>query len=305
MGHRTIRNRFLTPVAAPVALLLAALVALVPAPAQAWGFFAHRTTAEIALENVQPETRAGIARLLKAAPELGVEGCELASLADAAVWPDCLRKDYWRWGYTFAWHYRTAPVCEAYDPRANCSGQNCILAQIERNQLILSDESLPANVRLEALAFLVHFIGDVHMPLHSGDHDDRGGNDIETAYGIAPGLNLHWIWDGPLAERAITSSPTPLVRRYSDAERAELGGGTPADWGRESWETSRDFVYPNAFDRPVCEGEDLPDETALTQDDIERAIPISQNRVTQAGLRIAEYLDAAFAPGALAPPARN
>ena len=305
MGHRTIRNRFLTPVAAPVALLLAALVALVPAPAQAWGFFAHRTTAEIALENVQPETRAGIARLLKAAPELGVEGCELASLADAAVWPDCLRKDYWRWGYTFAWHYRTAPVCEAYDPRANCSGQNCILAQIERNQLILSDESLPANVRLEALAFLVHFIGDVHMPLHSGDHDDRGGNDIDTAYGIAPGLNLHWIWDGPLAERAITSSPRPLVRRYSDAERAELGGGTPADWGRESWETSRDFVYPNAFDRPACEGEDLPDETALTQDDIERAIPISQNRVTQAGLRIAEYLDAAFAPGALAPPARN
>ena len=313
MGHRTIRNGFLRPdlaraatsVAAPVALLLAALVALVPAQAQAWGFFAHRTTAEIALENVQPETRAGIARLLKAAPELGVEGCELASLADAAVWPDCLRKDYWRWGYTFAWHYRTAPVCEAYDPRANCSGQNCILAQIERNQLILSDESLPANVRLEALAFLVHFIGDVHMPLHSGDHDDRGGNDIDTAYGIAPGLNLHWIWDGPLAERAITSSPRPLVRRYSDAERAELGGGTPADWGRESWETSRDFVYPNAFDRPACEGEDLPDETALTQDDIERAIPISQNRVTQAGLRIAEYLDAAFAPGALAPPARN
>ena len=297
MGHRAIRNRFLTA--------LAALLALLPVQASAWGFYAHRTTADIALENVRPETRAGIARLMRAAPQLGVPQCDLADLQDASVWPDCLRSEGWRWGYTFAWHYRTAPVCEAYNPRSNCSGGNCILAQIERNQRILADESLPANVRLEALAFLVHFIGDVHMPLHSGDHEDRGGNDIDTAYGIAPGLNLHWIWDGPLAERAITSASSPLVRRYSAEERAELGGGSPADWGRESWETSRDFVYPTAFDRPPCEGEDLPDETALTQEDIERAIPIAQRRVTQAGIRMAEYLDAAFAPGPLPQPARD
>ncbi|QZD96312.1 S1/P1 nuclease [Qipengyuania gelatinilytica] len=297
MGHRAIRNRFL--------IAFAALLAMLPAQAHAWGEFAHRTTAEIALENIRPETRAAIAELLKAAPELGEPDCELSSLEDAAVWPDCLRKDYWRWGYTFAWHYRTTPVCEAYEPRKNCSGQNCILAQIERNQRILADEDLPANVRLEALAFLVHFIGDVHMPLHSGDHEDRGGNDIETDYGIAPGLNLHWIWDGPLAERAITSAEVPLVRRYTAEERAELGGGTPADWGRESWQTSRDFVYPNAFDRPPCDEGELPDETALTQEDIERAIPISQRRVTQAGIRMAEYLDAAFAPGPLPEPERN
>ena len=289
MGHRTVRNRFL--------IACAALLALLPAQAHAWGFFAHQTTARIALENVKPETRVGIERLLKSASALGTPGCDLKNLEDASVWPDCLRKDYWRWGYTFAWHYRTAPVCEAYNPRANCSGQNCILAQIERSAKILADESLPDPVRLEALAFMVHFIGDVHMPLHSGDHDDRGGNDIDTAYGIAPGLNLHWIWDGPLAERAITSAEVPLVRRYTAEERATFGGGTPADWGRESWETSRDFVYPEAFDRPACEGEDLPDETALTQEDIERAIPISQRRVQQAGIRMAEYLDTAFARG--------
>ncbi len=297
MGHRAIRNRFLTA--------LAALLALLPLQASAWGFYAHRTTADIALENVRPETRAGIARLMRAAPQLGVPQCDLADLQDASVWPDCLRSEGWRWGYTFAWHYRTAPVCEAYNPRSNCSGGNCILAQIERNQRLLADESLPANVRLEALAFLAHFIGDVHMPLHSGDHEDRGGNDIDTAYGIAPGLNLHWIWDGPLAERAITSAPSPLVRRYSLEEREELGGGSPADWGRESWETSRDFVYPTAFDRPPCKGEDLPDETALTQEDIERAIPIAQRRVTQAGIRMAEFLDAAFAPGPLPQPSRD
>ena len=295
MGHRTIRNRVLKLVGAA----LAALLAVLPAQAQAWGFFAHQTTGQIAWENITPETRAKITRLLRSAPQLGTPECTLRSIEDASTWPDCVRGTRWRWGYTAAWHYRTAPVCEAYNPRSNCSGGNCVTAQIERSQRLLADESLPDHIRLEALAFLVHFIGDVHMPLHSGDHDDRGGNDIDTAYGIAPGLNLHWIWDGPLAERAITSSPVPLVRRYSAEERAELGGGNPAEWGRESWQTSRDFVYPNAFDRPACEGADLPDEAVLTQDDIERAIPISQRRVTQAGIRIAEYLEAAFAPGPL------
>ena len=72
MGHRAIRNRFL--------IAFAALLALLPAQAQAWGFYAHRTTAAIAMENVRPETRAGIARLLRAALELPVEGCEPASL---------------------------------------------------------------------------------------------------------------------------------------------------------------------------------------------------------------------------------
>lgn len=300
MGHRTIRNRRLTLRAALGAALGAALV-LLPAQARAWGFYAHTVTAEIAEENVGPGTRAKIARLLKAAPRIGTPDCPLASLADAAVWPDCVRREQWRWGYTSAWHYQTEPVTEDYDARRNCSGGACVSAQIERNQRILADESLPDNVRLEALAFLVHFIGDIHMPLHSGDHEDRGGNDRAAAYGIVPGLNLHWIWDGPLAERAISGDP-PVVRRYTAAERAELAGGRAPDWGRESWELARSFVYPLAFDCDPCTGE-LPRETALTQEDIVAAVPVARRRVLQAGLRMADYLDEAFAPGPLAAPA--
>ena len=293
MGHRAIRNRAAHLIGA-LALLLTALL---PASASAWGYYGHRTTAEIALANVTPETRAAIARLIAHQKKLGTPECRMSDLADAATWPDCLRGTYWRWSYTFAWHYRTAPVCEAYDATKHCAGGNCVTAQIERNFRILSDESLPANVRLEALAFMVHFAGDVHMPLHSGDKDDRGGNDRVTDYGIVPDRNLHSIWDSALAERAITAADPPLVRRYSAREKAALAGGDPAGWGRESWQIARDFIYPNAFDRGACEG-DLPGETALTQDDIVAAVPVVERRVTQAGLRIANLLDAAFAPGA-------
>lgn len=274
------------------------LALLLPAPAQAWGAYGHRVTAQIALANVSPQTRARIAALLRAAPELATPDCKLASLEDAAVWPDCLRGEGWRWGYTFAWHYRTTPICEAYNPRSNCAGGNCVIAQIERSHRLLADESLPAHIRLEALAFLVHFAGDIHQPLHSGDKDDRGGNDRVTDYGIVPDRNLHSIWDSALAERAISSAHPQLVRRYSAEEHAALAGGDAADWGRESWQAARDFVYPNAFDTDPCAGE-LPGETALTQEDIVEALPVAQRRIQQAGLRIADLLESAFAPGPL------
>ncbi len=284
-------------------LAIAALLALLaPVQAGAWGAYAHRQTASIALANVSPQVRAKIRALLAHEKELGTPQCPLKTLEDAAVWADCVRGEGWRWGYTAAWHYRTAPICQVFDPRSNCAGGNCVTAQITRAHRILADESLPAAIRLEALAFMVHFAGDVHMPLHSGDDEDKGGNDREADYGIKPGLNLHSIWDGPLAERAISDPADPVARAYTPAERAELAGGKPDDWGRESWEIARSFVYPTAFDTDnVCPGP-LPEKTALSQEDIVRGVPIAKRRVVQAGLRIADLLDSAFAPGPLVVP---
>lgn len=286
---------------AAVAALLA-LLAIFPAPAHAWGAYAHRKTAAIAEANVSPEVRAKIRQLLRSERALGTPDCPLKTLEDAAVWADCVRGEGWRWGYTAAWHYRSAPICQPFNPRAACSGGACVTGQVTRAHRVLADESLPAAVRLEALAFMVHFAGDVHMPLHSGDNEDQGGNNRKAAYGIKPGLNLHGIWDGPLAERAISDPSDPVVRRYSPAERAALTGGTPDDWGRESWEIARGFVYPTAFDiEDVCIAA-LPDETALSQEDIIRGVPIAKRRVQQAGLRIADLLESAFAPGPLVVP---
>ncbi|AWW72816.1 endonuclease [Erythrobacter sp. KY5] len=288
-----------------VILALCAIALMLPTPASAWGFYAHRKTAEIAEANLSPRSQAKLRALFAAEELIGTPDCGLSNLRDASVWPDCIRRDFWRWGYTAAWHYRTAPICEAFNPRANCPGGACVTGQIERAHRVLADESLPANVRLEALAFMVHFAGDVHMPLHSGDKSDRGGNDREADYGIVPSLNLHWIWDGPLAERAISDPADPVVRRYSVAERAELGGGNPDEWGRESWEISRVFVYPTAFDTDDVCGTDLPMKTALTQDDIVRGVPIAKRRVQQAGIRIAQLIESAFEPGPLPEPERR
>jgi hypothetical protein len=274
---------------------LLALISFAWSPvAQAWGEYGHHTTGSIAWANVKPETRAAIRELLKADKGLGTPTCRVRNIEDASYWPDCIRKDAWRFAYTFPWHYQTEPVCRAYDPKANCANGNCVTGQIERSRKVLADKRLPAAVRLEAFVFLVHFVGDLHMPLHSGDNNDAGANAVKATYGIAPISNLHWLWDGVQAERSISSAVPPLVRRYSPAERAELAGGVVADWGRESWELARK-VYIRAYGFDPCNNAVLPERIIWSPEAIEASIPDAQRRISQAGLRLADLLDGALA----------
>lgn len=276
------------------ALLAALLASLWTAPVLAWSAFGHRTVAGIAMANVKPQTRARIAALLRAEGELATPQCRVKSLEDASVWPDCLRSEAWRWAYTFPWHYQNIAICKPFDIKANCANGTCVTAQIERNARLLADRRLPAGQRLQALAFLAHFVGDLHQPLHVGENEDLGGNKVKADYGVAGGLNLHGIWDGQQAERAISSARPALVRRYSDAEKARLGGGTVQDWALESWQVSKDFLYPEAFGGKIpCDVKE-PDKIVWTDAAIEKAIPIVEERIERAGIRLAEMLDKAL-----------
>jgi hypothetical protein len=277
-----------------ILIVLLGLAALLGAkPALAWGEYGHRTTAAIAMANVSPKARVAIAALIRQERGLGTAYCRVRSLGDASVWPDCIRREGWRWGYSFSWHYQTEPICKPYDAKANCAGGSCVSAQIDRNRRILADKRLPAAQRLEALAFLTHFIGDIHMPLHSGDNNDRGGNDVAAVYGEAPVYNLHALWDGPQAERAISSAVPPLVRRYRLAERSALNAGTAAYWGRESWVLARQ-IYTRAFGLDPCNGAVLPSKVVWSNASIEATLPDARLRMTQAGLRMARVLDEAL-----------
>ena len=276
-----------------VFLLSVLFVAWSP-PALAWWDYGHRTVAAIALQNVTPVTRAKIATLLKAERQLGTPKCRLRTLEDAAVWPDCIRGERWRWDYTTTWHYQDIQVCGAFDIKQDCLNGTCITAQIDRNGRILADKSLPVVQRLEALAFVTHFIGDVHQPLHGADNHDSGGNGVKASYGVVPRKNLHSIWDGYLAERAISSSRPPLVRTYDAAERATLADGKPEDWLRESWQIARDFLYPQVLGGKLpCDGVEIK-RGALSEAAIEAALPVVDKRIQQAGLRLARMLEAAL-----------
>lgn len=276
-------------------LVLAFCAIFGASPAAAWWDYPHATVARIALANVKPETRRAVFGLLRDGALLDTPQCPVDTIGEASTWADCIKKLGPRFAYASAWHYQNVEVCKPFDLTIACRDGNCVSAQIDRDVKLLRDRRLPRVERLTALLFLIHFVGDLHQPLHAGDDHDLGGNKVAAAYGIASGrINLHMIWDGYLAERAITTPPagvSGLLAGVSRAERRRLAAGSVADWSRESWEAARDHVYapvaPDACAAP-------PTQVMLGNQQIEAEIPIVRKQVLKGGLRLARLLDEAL-----------
>ena len=275
-----------------------ALLALVlGSPAQAYWEYGHQTVASIAMANVRPATRRVVARILADQALLETPECPAGNPAEAAVWADCIKPlkgadGKPRFGFAYSWHFQDVNVCRPFELGTACADGNCVSAQIERDVALLHAPGTSRHDRVQALAFLFHFVGDLHQPLHAGEKDDQGGNKIAAAYGIyAPAkFNLHSIWDGPLAERAITSGPS-LVRRYPAATRASVAAGGVTDWSRESWQVSHNFVYASVED-DACG----PNPARIVMDEatIARLVPVARLQVERGGLRLAKLLDRAL-----------
>ena len=291
-----------------LALLLLAL-ALAPSPALAWWEYGHQTVAQIAYLNVNPRTRAEIDRLLRQARLLDTPTCPARTIAEASVWPDCIKTLGDRFSYASPWHYQDVDICRPYDPAGTCRDGSCVTAQIERNLRLLADRSLPVRERLFALAFVVHLMGDLHQPLHVGERGDQGGNRVAASYGLIAGrTNLHSIWDGYLADRGISEppgGPRGILSALGPADIAAMRQGNVTDWARESWQASHDYAYGTLLADPC--GPPPPERPVVNEETVRRLVPIVRRQIARGGLRLARLLDEAFQPDSpwLRPRERN
>jgi hypothetical protein len=129
---------------------------------------------------------------------LALEGHQ--HLDEVSSWADEVRSQR---RDTASWHFVDIPLAaSSYDPTRDCAGGNCVVSKIVDFTAILSNPSAAPNDRLEALKWVVHFVGDIHQPLHAeDDNHDRGGNEVKLIYFGKP-TNLHAIWDGAIIEHA-------------------------------------------------------------------------------------------------------
>jgi hypothetical protein len=275
-----------------ILLILAALLGFA-SPAQAYWEYGHQTVAAIAYRNVTPAVRAEIGKLLARQSLLETPTCPARTIEEASVWADCVKTLGPRFSYAYNWHYQNVSVCKDFTLKGNCPDGNCVSAQIERDVKLLKDKTVPVRERVMALVFLIHFVGDLHQPLHAGDRGDLGGNKALSTYGAysTEKLNLHSIWDGLLAERAISTAPS-LVRVYTPAERAAVDGGTLEDWSRDSWQVARDMVYGTALGGVPCGP--MPARVTLDEATIEKLVEPARQQVVKGGLRLARLLNEAL-----------
>jgi hypothetical protein len=276
--------------------ILTALLAA--APAAAWGNYGHQTVAAIASDELSPATRAEVGRILANGHLLHTPGCPLRTLADAAVWPDCVRGLGDRFAFAAPWHYQDISVCGNFDITENCKGGNCLTAQINHQYAVLANRKAAPAARVMALAFVAHFVGDLHMPLHIGEKGDRGGNEILVRYNGQSGekLNLHHIWDTELAELALQTEPRTTPGSVTPANQTAWAKGIVQDWAKQSWDISRTVTYvglPALADS--CHGpRDANIVVPIPQTYVDAAIPVIRTQIERAGVRLGVLLNRAL-----------
>ena len=207
------------------------------------------------------------------------------------MWADCIKPLDDRFSYAYSWHYQNVDICKPFELKSACKDGHCVSAQIDRNAKLLADKKVPVRERVMALAFLTHFVGDLSMPLHAGDKGDLGGNRQRTNYGLFQGkrTNLHAVWDGYLAERAI-STPPSLVRRYTAEEAAPIAAGTTEEWSRDSWEVAKG-AYAAALGGDPC---GAAQDGKFDEPAIARQVQPARDQIVKGGLRLARLLDEAL-----------
>jgi hypothetical protein len=233
--------------------LAAALAALICSQALAWGDLGHEVTALIAYRHLSPTARAALDALLASDTDTLTAG----DFASRATWADKYRNAHRE---TAAWHFVDIEI-DRPDLKDACFGfptlqggqsasqgpaQDCVVNKIDEFAAELKNPSTPAAERLLALKFLIHFMGDLHQPLHAADHHDRGGNCIGLSPPQGAQNNLHAYWDVNVV-KALGQSAAQIAEqldaRLSAADITAWTRGTPQSWAMDTFEVGRHDAY--------------------------------------------------------------
>jgi hypothetical protein len=250
------------------------------APARAWGPQGHEIVGDLAARQLRPAARAEVARLLAGEP--------VPTLAGVANWADELRGTESGPVRTSRLHYvNFKDGCEYVPPR-DCPGDQCVVAAINRDFLVLSQRSQPDDARRDALKFLVHFVGDVHQPLHASPRGDHGGNDYQLNY-RGRGTNLHAVWDGLILQHA-------GLPAADYADRLAAQPPLPPDLAGRSGRPAVDWAVESC--RIVETGPLYPRGHVIDDAYLDSNRPLVEQRLRRAGARLAYLINDALAPQA-------
>ncbi|MEZ5461372.1 S1/P1 nuclease [Dokdonella sp.] len=219
-----------------LAILLTALLTTAT-PASAWGPDGHRIVATLAEAQLDESVRPEVLRLLAISGE--------GSLAEVSNWADDVREDPAQRELsrrTSRMHYVNFNDARCqFEAESICARGQCVVAAIDRYADALGDRSLSDAERAESLRFLVHFVADVHQPLHAGYRPDKGGNLFQIRLD-GKGGNLHSVWDSRIiASRKV--SWQAYAQRLA-LESPAVADGDPRAWAEQSCRITRDGVYP-------------------------------------------------------------
>ena len=244
-------------------------------PVLAWWEKEHQVVAIIAENNLSEAARKQVNLLL--------DGESLASISS---WADSVKSDP-QWAHSKRWHYINAGPNQNFDKHRPVPAGD-ILWALDYFYQVLQKPDNSKQVRREALMFFVHFVGDIHQPLHVGKYDDAGGNRVAVNWYNSPRKhNLHRVWDGLLTHSKLSAKEyAKTFEKPSKSQREKWQYSTYTDWANESL-----ILNEKIYDFGADEGKKI---MPLGRWYYEKNKPIANQRLHQAGIRLAFFLNQIF-----------
>ena len=254
----------------PIVIMMVNL-SVISQPTFAFGKTGHRITGKIAEFYLSDESRKRIEKLIPT-----------ESLAEISTYADEMRSnpsEFWQ-KTAGPYHYATVPDGYKYAFK-NAPPQGDVITAIKKYSKVLVDKKSSIDDQKLALKLIVHFIGDLHQPLHVGNGRDRGGNDFSVIY-FGNKTNLHAVWDSKIIDdqQLSYSEWADWLNKKISAE--DLNHWKTTDtliWLNESQEM-RDLIYP--------ENKNIGWQYQYQH------LPKIKQRLSQAGVRLAHYLNYLF-----------
>jgi hypothetical protein len=261
----------------------------------------------VAAKNLSPEVRTKVAAIL-GTDDAGLE----AAMAAAATWPDEINKPATG---TANWHFIDVSVTAPFAVGTLCAGHDCVIDQIldmedrlqnNRTGFKLKKAPTPARpMTSQELAFLIHFVGDIHQPLHAATDGDRGGNcvnltsPLDHSDGSRATTELHAAWDvdevmsvfAVLGDENATASA--LFQNFQSG--STVPQLTPLDWAHESNDMAKADVYQklNLPNHNAAANKCAPGiaDVALTQAYLDSNQADVETQLMRAGIRLSNILN--------------
>lgn len=239
----------------------------------AWGPEGHSLVGRIAEAQLTATARERVNTILAPDERLG----------SIASWADEVRRSR---PESAPWHFIDIPINQRHlDMERDCPKGACVIAKIAELKKTLRDPNTPPDQRREALMFLVHFIGDMHQPLHCSDNNDKGGNDVHVVF-FDRQTNLHSVWDSGMLGRLAPADQLFAQWSPESARRAKKWRkGTVEQWAEESHRAAQKVVY--GMLPKVAAGTPVPLNAAYEK----KADLLIQERIEKAGARLAAVLN--------------
>jgi len=293
-------------------IALAAALLAAPLSCLAWGDEGHQVVGALAYKRLTPKAKKAVDALL-------------AQDKDTLTQPDFVSRTTWadkyrdsdrnttkqRYLATRQWHFVDIEIdggtlndacfgragLAAGTPASQGPADACVVDKIEQFSKELADPAMPAAEKGLALKFLMHFVGDIHQPLHTADHHDSGGNQVavEAAPSTSPS-NLHAYWDTHLVQKLGSTVPVAAAnvgKLITPANVTKWSSGTVEDWANESSAQAKGTAYNFSGEKTFVDDHGGTGELLDAAYEA-RALPVAKEALAKAAVRLANLLNDAF-----------